>query len=533
MKKLLYQITKRMTNTGTALRALPFAVFLLATTAPGAFAQTDITVGMDPNFLERVRNETGISSGPIYSTDTRVTSLKELGVNDSEIFSLAGIEYFTALEYLDCMNNFLTVLDVSTLTRLKEIYCINNSLTTLDVSMMPDLTYLNCAGNRLTALNVSGLTRLKHLECQSNLRTALNVSELTGLERLICNQNQLTSLNVSGLTLDNLECGHNLLTALDVSGMTGLRYLECQNNRLTNGTLNITGCKLIRLKCEYNCMTPLTAPGASSITGYVAGSNPAETFNYNPQNASGFRPVTEIKGIPLDLTVGAALDLSVIANVLPADATNRTIVWSVSDDGDATISGQTLTPTTTLTSAKTNVLLFNATIADGTAPGTDYTQTCFASIVPLIAPVGSLTITPIPDQNHTGSAVRPTLTVKHGGVTLLEGAHYLVAYANNVNTGTATANVIGIGGYSGTRAVNFKIVPAAATVAIASDRIWASGYTLYIYATHDGAAQVYNLTGQLTTALTLAAGETTQTTLPAGVYVVTANGETRKVKTGN
>jgi hypothetical protein len=383
MKQLLNQLTKRIINAGTALRALPFAVFIWVSMANGAFAQVDITVGMDPNFLKTVRKETGISSGPIYSTDTRVTSLTELGVNDSYIASLAGIEYFTALEVLDCMSNYLTALDVSALTSLKELYCNINSLTALDVSALTALEKLDCYANRLTALNVSALTALKWLNCSANRLTALDVAGLSALERLECDDNALTALNVSKLAaLDNLDCSNNLLTALNVSGLTGMRYLKCRNNRLANGALNIAGCKLVDLECDYNSMTPVSAPGASSIAGYVSGKNPATGFKYNPQNASGFRPVTGIKGIPQSVAAGAAFDLSAVAEVFPADATNRTIVWSISD-GSATVGGHTLTP------PKTGGFTLRATIADGMASGTPYTYEFRIDARPPVAPVGS------------------------------------------------------------------------------------------------------------------------------------------------
>jgi hypothetical protein len=216
---------------------------------------------------------------------------------------------------------------------------------------------------------------------------------------------------------------------------------------------------LSHLGCRSNDMTPVNAPGGSSITGYVFGSNPTSAIDYDPQNASGFRPVTIITGIPRNIAAGTPFDLSPVATVHPSDATHQTIVWSISFAGaGAAVSGNILT------TATTGTFTLLATITDGLASGTNYTQDFTIKAVPSIAPVGSLYIAPVPDQTHTGLPVCPALEVKYGGATLLEHAHYVVAYANNVNVGTATARVTGIGGYSDTRSVTFKIVPAIISI---------------------------------------------------------------------
>jgi hypothetical protein len=278
---------------------------------------------------------------------------------------------------------------------------------------------------------VSGLTSLEVLECNNNVLTALDVSGLTALEHLLCNNNLLTSLNVSGLSL--------------------LVYLNCSNNRLTNGTLNITGCTLTYLNCEYNDMTP----DPSAIKGVTA-SNPSSIFNYSTQNASGFRPVGGITGIPATIAAGIPFDLSDVAEVRPPDATNRApIVWSIIS-GTGTLTGNILT----IPTAGTFVRL-RATITDGKASGDPYTQDFNIDAVTPIAPVGSFDIAPVPDQTYTGSAVRPLLTVTRGGKALAAGVDYTVRYANNVEVGTATATLIGIGGYSGKRSVTFQIVKPA------------------------------------------------------------------------
>jgi hypothetical protein len=78
-----------------------------------------------------------------------------------------------------------------------------------------------------------------------------------------------------------------------------------------------------------------------------------------------------------------------------------------------------------------------------------------------------------------------------------------------------------------------SIAIASGVDAILPAQVWAFGSTLYIHATQSGTAQVYRLTGQLATTLILVAGETAQTTLPAGMYLVVVNGRASKVVIGN
>ena len=48
------------------------------------------------------------------------------------VSSLAGIEYLTAMETLDCQNNSLAALDLSANSALTSLYCGGNQLTALD-----------------------------------------------------------------------------------------------------------------------------------------------------------------------------------------------------------------------------------------------------------------------------------------------------------------------------------------------------------------------------------------------------------------
>ena len=132
-----------------------------------------------------------------------------LPLQNKNITSLAGIEYFTDLETLDCMGNQLTTLDVTKLTSLMFLVCNDNQLTALDVTGLTSLKNLLCSGNQLTALDVTGLTSLTDLECSDNQLVSLDVSTLEELEILWCHGNKMTALDIThNAYLGDLKCGN-------------------------------------------------------------------------------------------------------------------------------------------------------------------------------------------------------------------------------------------------------------------------------------------------------------------------------------
>ena len=65
---------------------------------------------------------------------------------------------------------------------------------------------------------------------------------------------------------------------------------------------------------------------------------------------------------------------------------------------------------------------------------------------------------------YDGKAKKPAVTVKDGGTTLTNGKDYEVAYANNINAGTAKVTVTGKGNYTGTVTMNVVIKKAASVI---------------------------------------------------------------------
>ncbi|WP_298947697.1 MBG domain-containing protein [uncultured Polaribacter sp.] len=79
----------------------------------------------------------------------------------------------------------------------------------------------------------------------------------------------------------------------------------------------------------------------------------------------------------------------------------------------------------------------------------------------------AITVATISDLIYNGSLQRPKLVVEDGSNTLKEGRDYTLSYSNNINVGTATVTLSGIGNYAADREINFTIVPKSINILIA------------------------------------------------------------------
>ncbi|MCG2610988.1 T9SS type A sorting domain-containing protein [Flavobacterium sp. SM15] len=178
--------------------------------------------------------------------------IHHLRVESAGITDMTGLENFVNLEELQCRNNLLSSLDVSTLINLSLFRCNGNQLIALDVSNCVNLTELVCSNNRLSTLDVSNLSNLIRLECGWNQLVSIDFNGNTDLSELRCNWNNLTTLNFSqipGLTF--LNCDSNQFSILDVSSLTSLEVLSCNDNLFQS--LDLSAClSLVRLVASYN-----------------------------------------------------------------------------------------------------------------------------------------------------------------------------------------------------------------------------------------------------------------------------------------
>lgn len=200
----------------------------------------------NPNIQWRANPDGTVSLDEDNKLQIIMNWVTHLDLQNKNITSLAGIEYFTDLEILDCMGNQLTTLDVTKLTKLTGLICAGNQLTTLDVTGLTNLTTLICSGNQLTALDVTKLTNLTDLECNDNQLVSLDVSTLEELEYLWCHGNKMTALDITNNAyLGDLKCGNQqdnqqlTLTLWDTKKEFWDRMLNMYSDENSNVTTNV------------------------------------------------------------------------------------------------------------------------------------------------------------------------------------------------------------------------------------------------------------------------------------------------------
>ena len=239
-------------------------LILLALPMIGFGQQTYVPDDNFEAYLETNGMGNGIANDD-YVTTANINTVTNLFILNLSITDITGVEGFTALTYLYCDDNQLTILDVSQNTALTELSCGNNQLTTLDVSQNTNLAYFVCGSNQLTSLDVNNNLALTQLRCGYNQLTLLDVSNNTALQTLYCDNNLLTTLDVSSNTaLNYVSCVSNLFTSLDFSQNTLLLSLWCQGNQLT--ILDVSNnTALYTLFCDNNQLTSLDVRNGNNI----------------------------------------------------------------------------------------------------------------------------------------------------------------------------------------------------------------------------------------------------------------------------
>jgi hypothetical protein len=121
-----------------------------------------------------------------------------------------------------------------------------------------------------------------------------------------------------------------------------------------------------------------------------------------------------------------------------------------------------------------------------------------------------------------------------GSLTIGDEANFALVLRENLTPGlyTVTVTVGGDGLAAISLEITYRVLPVG-NEAIAGQRVWAAGNTLYLVATTTGEARVFNVGGQLVKVISHTADGTVKTILPQGFYIVTAEGKTHKVMIHN
>ncbi len=195
------------------------------------FSITDETVFPDPVLRTYLAGIDQRGDGIV--TEEELNLVQSLDFSNQGVSTLKGIEYFEKLRELNCSNNNLDSLDVSSFPELIYLYCNNNNLDSLDVSSLSKLNRLHCWNNKLQDLKLPESSALTDLSCGDNQLKQLSLASQTNLGWFSCTVNQIEALDFSACdSLVDISCRENQIKELDVSGLKYLESVDCCYNPL-------------------------------------------------------------------------------------------------------------------------------------------------------------------------------------------------------------------------------------------------------------------------------------------------------------
>ncbi len=228
----------------------------------------------DPNFRACIKRDFD-ENGDGYLNKNEIELIWNVHCENSNVYSVKGIEHFPYLKGLWCKGNHITELDLSGNPDLRGIWCSFNDFTSLDFSDCPKLEWVYCFNCKLESLNVSNNPKMAYIECNANpdLKT-LDLSKNPEMENLFCSNCGLTSLDLTNNprmcelaafyndleeidvsynpNLKRFDIWHNpRLGNVDVSNLPGLQYYNCAWTNLTKIDVS-KNPELVELVCGYN-----------------------------------------------------------------------------------------------------------------------------------------------------------------------------------------------------------------------------------------------------------------------------------------
>ncbi|MBQ6201550.1 MAG: fimbrillin family protein [Prevotella sp.] len=110
-------------------------------------------------------------------------------------------------------------------------------------------------------------------------------------------------------------------------------------------------------------------------------------------------------------------------------------------------------------------LTLTSTVPNTVATFAENTKYVYNVTVKEKVELSTLTISSIGSYTYDGTAKtpEPTITDPSSGKTLIKDVDYSLSYANNINAGTATVTITGMGFYFGTQDIDFTINPIVLT----------------------------------------------------------------------
>ena len=253
----------------------------------------------------------------------------------------------------------------------------------------------------------------------------------------------------------------------------------------TSASISATGSTTFTAKpsvagtWEIHSCTYATVTGSTTATA-----NTATTFTVRGTGTAGNCKVY-VRLIPTSLTYPIVKSSNITITTTggstnPIAVSGRSLTYNTAAQNLVTVSGSTSTYGTLYYSTTTQLTASNYSSSGSTTiptatnagsytiyyytPGKGSYNPKSGAVSTTIAKynLGNATIGSVATQLYTGSAIKPTPTVKMGSITLTNGTHYSLSYSDNIDQGYATITVSpkNTTNFTGSKNKSFMIVYA-------------------------------------------------------------------------
>jgi len=174
-----------------------------------------------PNTDRNIRN------AEIPDANLRWAIRHSLGIRNDKAIRLSDISKLVRLD--TPWNNISDLTGINLATSLRILECSNNNLSTLDLSSNPAIKTVRIGGNRLSSINLQNNINLTSLDAGFNRLNSIDLAGAPKLRWLYLNNNNLTELNVQhNRDLFLLHVHRNFMPNEDA--ITGLKELTDLDN---------------------------------------------------------------------------------------------------------------------------------------------------------------------------------------------------------------------------------------------------------------------------------------------------------------
>ena len=310
----------------------------------------------DPIFRSYVSENFDLTGGGKLS-DYEISQATTVFFAESDVASLKGIEYLTALSDLTCYKTKVAELDLSKNTSLKRValgdaYGSNPFTDSAAViaSLPKSVSTLMCG-----SMSLSG---------------ELDLSSFTSLNFLNCANNQITRLVLLDSLMGGVSCSNNNLTCVTFKGRGGNPQFDCTGNTRTvevaeNGTFDLSTLEDFDVSRAFDwaggTVDGTTLTFTSDEVTYTYDCDPTYTavHGYVASNRKGYFTLIRSQGASQEIDLSGASIAAIPDQTFTGSAITPELV--------VTLDGRTLTEDTDYTVSYSNNV--NAGTATATIVG--------------------------------------------------------------------------------------------------------------------------------------------------------------------